>query len=502
MTRLSRTSSASSQSYTTLPSSLDAAHHDSMSYYQSHQSGHHSRMASLSSTGAGASGSVAYYNHISDDMSSPAALGDGNGGSSMAVVPSQADANQVAYQHQHMPLMGQSTSTVMSNGAANGRAGPIRTSDASSVLGSVGSIASAASVASSIGSNNSGHGRSYQVQMPESALPAHMHQHHQSQNQHPHQNQHQHVLQQMPRTSSGAWSPQDDEALLQARARGENWAQIQTLFHGKTPNACRKRHERLMERRNANDFDSRKMEHIAREYMSMRRELWQPLAQKTGEKWTVVEQKCMASGLKNLQGVARAAGRRHRLESAYVIGGGVGGINGIGGHYGAHYGGHGHGHGHDHGLDDDLEVDVDVDLLDGAGMSASVGSPSSSPHGIGGGNRSVSGGSNSSGASRQQLGHVHGHGHAQSSYAYSHAPAHAQPHHHQHTLSGSSGEVGGSPGYPDYYTPAGFSQSLRAVEAPAAAMTSPYASQQHAHSHTHQPRMASGDMGIDALLRR
>ncbi|EPE08510.1 myb family transcription factor [Ophiostoma piceae UAMH 11346] len=421
MPRLSRTSSASSQSYTTLPSSLETSHNGSMSYYPSHHNGHHSRMASLSSNGAGASGSVAYYNHIPDDMSSPAALGDGNGSSSMtAVVANQVVANQVAYQHQH--------------------------------------------------------------------------QHHDSLA--------------MPRTSSGAWSPQDDDTLIQARARGENWAQIQTLFHGKTPNACRKRHERLMERRNANDFDTRKMEHIAREYMNMRREIWQPLAQKTGEKWTVVEQKCMASGLKNLQGVARAAGRRHRLESAYAVVGG--------GHYGDNdLGHHDHDNGQDVGIDDELDVDVDVDLLDGTGMSASVGSPSSSSpnggasHGIGGGNRSVSGGSNSSGASSSMHPSVssrrqhHGHSHSQSSYSYSHPHAHAQPHHHQHTLSGGSGEVGSSPGYPEYYTTTGFSQSLRAVDAaPAAAMTSPYANHQHSHAQSHQPRMANGDMGIDALLRR
>ncbi len=96
---------------------------------------------------------------------------------------------------------------------------------------------------------------------------------------------------QHPRAASTAWRPQDDDALVRARARGENWAQIQTQFPGKTPNACRKRHERLMERRNADDFDTRKMEHIAREYMNMRREIWQPLAQRTGEKWTFVEQK-------------------------------------------------------------------------------------------------------------------------------------------------------------------------------------------------------------------
>ncbi len=74
------------------------------------------------------------------------------------------------------------------------------------------------------------------------------------------------------RASSGAWSPQEDQALLQARAQGQNWSQIQqNFFPGKTPNACRKRHERLMERKGADTWDSRKMERMAREYMTLRK---------------------------------------------------------------------------------------------------------------------------------------------------------------------------------------------------------------------------------------
>lgn len=123
------------------------------------------------------------------------------------------------------------------------------------------------------------------------------------------------------RPSSGAWTPQDDQALLDARASGLNWGQIQTKnFPSKTPNACRKRHERLMDRKNADQWGARKLEILAREYMNRRREIWAPLAQATGEKWSVVEQKCMSSGLKNLQSAARAASRRERLESGQAIG--------------------------------------------------------------------------------------------------------------------------------------------------------------------------------------
>lgn len=94
------------------------------------------------------------------------------------------------------------------------------------------------------------------------------------------------------RASSGAWSQQDDRNLLAARTSGLNWAQIQTnYFPNKSPNACRKRHERLMERKNTDDWDARKNEKIAKEYMSMRKEVWQPLALRVGEKWSVVEAK-------------------------------------------------------------------------------------------------------------------------------------------------------------------------------------------------------------------
>jgi hypothetical protein len=92
------------------------------------------------------------------------------------------------------------------------------------------------------------------------------------------------------RASSGAWNQEDDQTLLALRAMGKNWNQIQReAFPGKTGNACRKRHERLMERRGQNDFDNRKLERLCKEYMSMRKEIWQPLASRCGEKWNVVE---------------------------------------------------------------------------------------------------------------------------------------------------------------------------------------------------------------------
>lgn len=94
------------------------------------------------------------------------------------------------------------------------------------------------------------------------------------------------------RPSSGAWSYSDDQQLVAARSRGLNWNQIKnTHFPSKTANACRKRHERLSEKRDSDEWDNRKFQQLSREYMSMRKEIWSGLAARTGEKWSVVEQK-------------------------------------------------------------------------------------------------------------------------------------------------------------------------------------------------------------------
>jgi hypothetical protein len=109
-----------------------------------------------------------------------------------------------------------------------------------------------------------------------------------------------------------------------------NWAPVQqTYFLSKIPNACRKRHERVIERRNTENWDGLKLEILAKNYVGMRREIWSGLAAQVGEKWNVVEQKvpssinqtytetnftkCMLQGLKNLQLAARSCARRERM---------------------------------------------------------------------------------------------------------------------------------------------------------------------------------------------
>ena len=92
--------------------------------------------------------------------------------------------------------------------------------------------------------------------------------------------------------SATIWTAANDDILLRARASGLNWAPIaHKYFPDKSPNACRKRHERLLERRQASDWDSEKLEVLAQEYVAVRKEMWEILAARLGERWAVVEAK-------------------------------------------------------------------------------------------------------------------------------------------------------------------------------------------------------------------
>jgi len=88
------------------------------------------------------------------------------------------------------------------------------------------------------------------------------------------------------------WTTEDDDTLMSARASGMDWKTIAVrYFPAKTSNACRKRHERLMERRNAEEWGGPKLETLSKEYMAVRREMWSVLADRVGEKWQVIEAK-------------------------------------------------------------------------------------------------------------------------------------------------------------------------------------------------------------------
>ena len=91
---------------------------------------------------------------------------------------------------------------------------------------------------------------------------------------------------------AGIWTVADDEVLSTARASGLNWQPIASqYFPNKTANACRKRHERLMERRSQEDWERPRLEALASSYLACRREIWTLLGERMGERWSVVEAK-------------------------------------------------------------------------------------------------------------------------------------------------------------------------------------------------------------------
>ncbi|KAK4196024.1 hypothetical protein QBC40DRAFT_13811 [Triangularia verruculosa] len=114
----------------------------------------------------------------------------------------------------------------------------------------------------------------------------------------------------------GTWSAADDRTLVLARSRGKHWVELQrSYFPTKTANACRKRYERLMERRGALEQDSQRLERISHEYMALRKQMWTPLADRVGEKWEVVEAACMSAGIRTIQSNARSHTNRWRRDS-------------------------------------------------------------------------------------------------------------------------------------------------------------------------------------------
>ena len=82
---------------------------------------------------------------------------------------------------------------------------------------------------------------------------------------------------------------------MRSRAQGMNWGAIANAhFPSKTPNACRKRHERLMERLSSRNLNRVSLEDLARLYSETRETMWTILADKIGETWQNVETKVVS----------------------------------------------------------------------------------------------------------------------------------------------------------------------------------------------------------------
>lgn len=90
---------------------------------------------------------------------------------------------------------------------------------------------------------------------------------------------------------------------------GLTWAEIQEDYlQSKTANACIERHKWLMMTWSANGWDYNRMQTLAKEYMSMHEEIWSGLAARVGEKWRVIEEKCMSRDPETSQNTTHEAG--------------------------------------------------------------------------------------------------------------------------------------------------------------------------------------------------
>lgn len=91
-------------------------------------------------------------------------------------------------------------------------------------------------------------------------------------------------------SQSSPWSPEEDQLLLLARSKSIRWERVHSeYFPNKTPNACRKRYERLMSKRKANDWDPQRIEAVAIQYRDRKEEMWRMISDPLGERWDHVE---------------------------------------------------------------------------------------------------------------------------------------------------------------------------------------------------------------------
>ena len=93
------------------------------------------------------------------------------------------------------------------------------------------------------------------------------------------------------RHPSSPWTFENDKKLMSHRAQNMNWVEIATHFSGKTPNGCRKRHERLMEKRSQESWDDGLDDDLASAYLEAREDMWKMVSDRVGEKWQLVEAK-------------------------------------------------------------------------------------------------------------------------------------------------------------------------------------------------------------------
>lgn len=89
---------------------------------------------------------------------------------------------------------------------------------------------------------------------------------------------------------SGPWTAEEDAILLEERSRGSPWDDIHHRhFPGKSGNACRKRHERLLTKARDTNWTDTRINNLLVVYGRHRQEMWTTIANEVGERWEDVE---------------------------------------------------------------------------------------------------------------------------------------------------------------------------------------------------------------------
>lgn len=89
---------------------------------------------------------------------------------------------------------------------------------------------------------------------------------------------------------AAAWSMADDELLLRMKSSGKRWIEISPLFPGKTSNACRKRHARLVTHAKV-EWDEFKERDLAVEFVNAKVGFFKMIAGNLKLEWRQVEKK-------------------------------------------------------------------------------------------------------------------------------------------------------------------------------------------------------------------
>lgn len=91
-------------------------------------------------------------------------------------------------------------------------------------------------------------------------------------------------------SQSAPWTTDEDQLLLDAKSQGYAWNEIHTkYFPNKSGNACRKRHERLVQKLRTTDWSEQRIQRVIQCYNEDRERLWKPLSDRLGEHWQDLE---------------------------------------------------------------------------------------------------------------------------------------------------------------------------------------------------------------------